>query len=521
MTNIARDRKKSNFLQETSIPAGATFDFVYNGTNYKIPVESLIASFGATGALTQIGDPTQIPILNKNGSVNEIRNLEDGSGVKASISPLGGAKLSHNLTVDSTGVPIMLNKTAVSPDLVSLTAGVGMNIVASGKTIKFTATGITVAANVIVVNQMSDFPTAVGSVITLTSNTAYLVSANLSTSNRFVFGDNTLVYGPGREVSGINYTGSGVLFTATNVSAKIEKLALSCASGTLINVSGTGTESFRIADCGVSAVATIGTVSGMQSFALRAVTFKSITTNGILFSGALGFLFFGDSSFTILAGTCLDFGSAIVSGGIRILTSVGILGAGTYFLDGSAASANIGTGHLGAILASAMTGAGTTLGPNVSIADTRWFFMGNDSVPDTKSGALMQLTSNTTNTVIAVSGTPVLVAGAWVQKKAVRFATNAAGKITYTAERTLSSPITVTATGAPVSGVNKTITYHLYINGVSVGAEQLNIISSGSPKNTTLLWGHAFVEGDYVELYVSNETDTIDVLVQSAVFRVS
>ena len=54
-------------------------------------------------------------------------------------------------------------------------------------------TRVPAASNVVIVNSMSDFPTAVSGVITLGDDSAYLVSANLSTANRFVMGLNTLL----------------------------------------------------------------------------------------------------------------------------------------------------------------------------------------------------------------------------------------------------------------------------------------------------------------------------------------
>ncbi len=128
MSNIARDRKKSNFSAQTVIPSGATFDFVYNGTNYKITVEDMIAAFGTVGTLSQLGDAAETPILKQTGTLNEIRNLEDGSGVKASISADGGAQLDHNFSNGSGGTDVISGITETAPVVKNIIGGTGITI---------------------------------------------------------------------------------------------------------------------------------------------------------------------------------------------------------------------------------------------------------------------------------------------------------------------------------------------------------------------------------------------------------
>jgi len=137
----ARGIKKSRFPAQTSIPAGATFDFVINGTNIKITKEDLLAALGVTGTIVQQGAVTGTPVLNTQGSVNNIRNLENGFGVKASLSPENGITLDHNFTIDSTGLPIMLNKATTTPDFISLVAKLGITLTAVNNTIEILNNG--------------------------------------------------------------------------------------------------------------------------------------------------------------------------------------------------------------------------------------------------------------------------------------------------------------------------------------------------------------------------------------------
>jgi len=95
--------KKSDFTGKTLIPSGSTFDFVINGSNFKILDTDFFAALGVTGTIVQDGAVAGTPVLDTQGTVNNIRNLEDGSGVKSSVSPENGITLEHNFTFDSSG----------------------------------------------------------------------------------------------------------------------------------------------------------------------------------------------------------------------------------------------------------------------------------------------------------------------------------------------------------------------------------------------------------------------------------
>jgi len=173
MTN----KKKSNFPVNATIPAGSLIDFVYNGVNYSITDTNFYAALGVTGTMSQAGDPTAVPVLDVAGSDNQIRNIEAGSGIAASVSPQNGITLEHNFSQDTTQVPLVDDMAADSPVFGSLLAGTGMSIVKTGNVIKLSATGVLPATKAVAVNSLSDFPAASGGVITLLAGYAYVISA--------------------------------------------------------------------------------------------------------------------------------------------------------------------------------------------------------------------------------------------------------------------------------------------------------------------------------------------------------
>ena len=128
MVDRANGRKKSDFVAKDSVDAGAFMDYFVSGVNYKISYDNFVGGLGVTGSIEQDGDPTGTAILDVDGSVNKIRNLENGPGVITSVSPENGVKVSHNFTVDSTGEPMMQGSTNSSPVVVSLVGGTGITV---------------------------------------------------------------------------------------------------------------------------------------------------------------------------------------------------------------------------------------------------------------------------------------------------------------------------------------------------------------------------------------------------------
>jgi len=128
MVDRAQGRKKSEFVQQSTVLANSYLDYVVNGTNYKISYDNFVSGLGVTGTIVQEGAVTGTAILDVDGAVNQIRNLEAGPGIVTSVSAENGAKISHNFTAGADGLPILLNTTAASPTIASIVAGSGISV---------------------------------------------------------------------------------------------------------------------------------------------------------------------------------------------------------------------------------------------------------------------------------------------------------------------------------------------------------------------------------------------------------
>jgi len=117
MVDRAQGRKKSQFTQQSTVLANSYMDYFVNGTNYKIAYTDFVGGLGVTGTIVQEGAVTGTPVLDVDGTINNIRNLEDGAGILTSVSPNNGITIAHNISYDTTGAPLFLNTTATSPVL--------------------------------------------------------------------------------------------------------------------------------------------------------------------------------------------------------------------------------------------------------------------------------------------------------------------------------------------------------------------------------------------------------------------
>ena len=139
-TTRAQGRKISQFVAKTTISGSNSYlNYIIDSTNYRIAYTDFVNGLGVTGTIVQAGAVTAAPILDTQATVNNIRGIENGSGIAANVSASNGVQIKHNFTVDATGSPLMLNTAATSPTFVSLLAGSGITLSAAGNVIAISA----------------------------------------------------------------------------------------------------------------------------------------------------------------------------------------------------------------------------------------------------------------------------------------------------------------------------------------------------------------------------------------------
>lgn len=374
----------------------------------------------------------------------------------------------------------------------------------------------------VLVNSLSDLPAAAAGVITLAANTKYLFANDVDfSSDRLVFADRTVIAGIESLVITLTYIGTGDFFTMTNTVNRVDNMTISAPNGRIFNWSSTSGLELRVTDVQCSS-ARFGIFTGSNSILRFSFISPSFTADGLEFSGSFLSVLWEVSGANVQAGAFFKLGAATFNSIIvdKVLMT---LAAGATFLSGLAGSANISSGGLGTILITRISGAGTTLS-GVSTDDALWEFFHNDEIQDTRPDALLSLQLNAVAEIITVAGTPVKVIGNndWVDERSSQSTNDNTGRSTYDGGKPIVVPITMRASIEPVSGTNKTISLFIALNGSVIPGSTATVnVGSGDPKSVTVIWQEEALPGDFVELFISNDSDTIDVLVSSAVIRIN
>ena len=371
----------------------------------------------------------------------------------------------------------------------------------------------------VIVNVLADFPAPVSSVITLADDTEYLIGGNLSLGlNELVMGDDCSVKGIDSVSVTLTFTGTGDMFTITNKRARISSLTISCASGRFINFSDNTDTIFRVVDCSVSC-ATFGLFnsSGANGTTVRFtnVSPSAITSSGCTITGDWNTWLWEKSAVNMQGGILFNFGSATFDA-ILLDVILANLSAGTTLISGAAASANINAGGTAVVTRMLTSGAGTILA-TISVDDALWTFFHNDDIADTRPDGLLSMQSNATETIIAVAGTPVLVAGTWVIERTSQFTGTTAGRLTYDGGKDATLPISGAFTVEPASGGAVTISIEVAVGGsVIPNSKRTASTSAGNPVSIAIPWQEVLSTTNFVEFFVTNEDTTVNILVSSA-----
>lgn len=518
------NRKKSKFPGATSISGADTLDFVSAGVNYKISYANFIAGLGVTGTLVQDGSVTGTPVLDTQGTVNNIRNLENGSGVKASVSAENGVTLDHNFINATGGAQLLTDIAQPQPKLRSLQAGSGINIGVAGDTVQISAAAGAAPLSTIIINGEADFPTQSATSITLDAGVTYIIGSAFSTAKNFIALNASKITANNVLSPVLTYTGTSPMFSGVDASFSIKE----------ITIDHPNSEGFHFTDSigGVIVyinfeVITIsgkkyGTFNNVQSVLISGSAGQNVD-DGVTVTGANGVIFSLDklallsSSPTFKA---VDFGSAVFLT-IEIIDLILAGPTGSIGISGAANSANVPAGAIATVTGGNFAGIDSPLSI-ITIDDIRWRFSSNSSIPDTRQDSLTSMTANATETVISAINTPVKVAGVWVDEGTSFFTSDATGRVTYDGEIDYRAPIDFSCTLAMASGGSKSVTAYVATNGVIIPATGRQVtVSSSATDTVTLIWQLGFAQAEYVEVWVENNDDTTNIICTGAVGRVN
>lgn len=140
-------------------------------------------------------------------------------------------------------------------------------------------------------------------------------------------------------------------------------------------------------------------------------------------------------------------------------------------------------------------------------------------VPGSAPKGLISMQGNTTDTDIVTQSVPVLVAGTWGSTVVDGFTASAAGRLTYTNATTRQYQIDAAVSMHPASSNAECALYIAKNGAVITDSMMWSSITSGGEQEVSTSWIVSLAENDYVEIFVSNNTGTQDIEVNSAIIR--
>jgi hypothetical protein len=500
----------------------SNFTFISNNTNLKAPISDLVTLLGTTGTLTSVGESLAIPVLTTpTTGDNQIRKLLAGSGIGLSLGAQNAIKVKQNFTFNKTGESLVVSETVDSPIFKSIVGGTDMQVTTDGNTILLDVQQ-GAGSDTVFINEESDFPAAVAGVITLLANTVYVIASAVTTANRFVFNNNSTIYGYSLLGPMLTYSGTGTAFTSIDKTIGVSDLLMTAPNGKVFDCSSTGFNLMSIRNLNILKCADVGSFSGLLFIAMNNIVCQD-AEKGMDFSGAMWSLIsIIDPGFISTSASFIgiDLGTAVadnidIKGG-QITAPAGAIG-----IKGAAANANLTATGRGNISNMNFVGDLTPLSGIVISDDVQWESQENQGIVDTHPDSLSHNTAGVTVTISGVN-TPTLIAGTWVDDLSQHFTVSGSGRVTYNGVENMSAPVSLSVTADPVSGSAKDFRVYIAVNGTEVTASGVPArASAGDRTPVTVIWQREFATNDYIEAFISNETDAVNFDVIHAVLRIN
>jgi hypothetical protein len=416
-------------------------------------------------------------------------------------------------------------------DLTAGSADVGKVIVAKGdgtsEARKLLSTDVDfLPVREVIVNSVDDFPAAVGGVITLLDRVQYTICDNFSIgTDRLVLSPFTVIRGIDQDNARIEYLGTGNMLTMNDITYLIQDVTLSAPNGTYFDHNDSSGVFAKFDNIQLDDDGAIGTFnsSGGSNFLANSILFGTHTV-GLTLQGSWTTFTIKVGAGTIAgSGTLIDFGSATCSS-IDIDSKLVAIAAPTAtFVSGLANNGNINAGGLGRLTNCTILnlGGGTVLS-GITEDDTRWRFLNNLGIRNSRPDALESFSGSAAVTTITTAATPVKINATWTDDRKSQFTQAADGRLTFVGEADTTMPITLVANLQMDSGSATDCKIFIAINGAVVGVGiPINGVTTSKPVSGTDIWQAVFTNGDYVEAWVENTLGTANIVVTDAVLRVN
>ncbi|PHS61642.1 MAG: hypothetical protein COB12_11935 [Flavobacterium sp.] len=383
---------------------------------------------------------------------------------------------------------------------------------------------VVASIGIVFVNEEADFPVQDGTTITLETQIQYIITAPITTAKSFTVQNAAVLTSSSTLGPLLTYTGTGAMFNIIDASFVIRLMQLDHPNAQGYNFVDTSGGTFVFLSDNVRHLTgtKYGTFNDAQTVLIQVGAAFSMA-QGIEFLGtnmlinSIDKLFIGSTSTSFKA---IDLGSSVSqTTEFRDVTSNAPSGA--FGISGLINSGNIPIGRL-AMINNCEFGGGMTSLENITNEDVRYRFRDNTPIPDTIEDALLSFNGSSTETTISTQDVPVIVNATWTCIRESFFACTTGGRITFLGERDVTLPIDVHVGLISAGGGSINVTVYLAKNGSVITASATSIAISGS--NQALVgipWQDTMTEDDFYEIFVENNSNTTNIIVESGKLRVA
>lgn len=363
--------------------------------------------------------------------------------------------------------------------------------------------------NYVRVRSAADFPAPVAGVITLVAGVEYEINGTITLTNSINLNGCT-IKGEDSSNDKLVYTGGGALFTG-NKTGNLRFLTLTTPSGSVFNIDALATaQNLVVQNCFFLGCNSIGTVAGVGGTVFFATVAYFVNTNGITFQNdnnvVMNNTLWDISNFNIYERFIGTFNVIQLLGGDRLTTSANTATA----LDIS------GITSVNAASAKVIMFVGTGTYVNGTFTNS-WEVEANglSTQKDDVAGGNMYVSTPVATTFGAIN-TPVKVLGTTTSAGLFRMTSPANNRLTYGGSKTRSFYVSG-AMSITQPNSNRFFSFYIAKNGVVIpeSRQDIKVVNSTDQVSLPISCRVSLAPGDYIEVWVANQTTTTDVTVQT------
>jgi len=363
--------------------------------------------------------------------------------------------------------------------------------------------------NYVRVRSAADFPAPVAGVITLVAGVEYEINGTITLTNSINL-NGCSIKGEDSANDKLVYTGGGSMFTG-NKTGNLRFLTLTAASGSIFNIDALATaQNMIVQNCFFLGCNSIGTIAGVGGTVFFATVAYFVNTNGITFQ---------NDNNVVMNNTLWDnSNSNIYERFVGTFNVIQLLGGDRLTLSANSAKAldisGITSINAGSAKVIMFVGTGTYV---VGTFTNAWEVeaSGISTQKDDVAGGNMYISTPVATTFAAIN-TPVKVLGTTTSAGLFRMTSPANNRISYGGSKTRSFYVSG-AMSISQPNSNRFFSFYIAKNGVIIpeSRQDIKVVNSTDQVSLPISCRVSLAPGDYIEVWVANQTATTDVTVQT------